>query len=154
MVFFVSANGFPLLAQTAEVPSDGGLVELSLGRDSGAIELLYDVPGGRPDPTIDSRHPAIELYWRGLELGYNEVRQWALLHGAPAANREFPSRIAALPPGRYDACWDDFLSRPGARSSVLGPSPGSQCVSGELAPGGTLTLELPEFRPPASAGGG
>jgi hypothetical protein len=153
LVFFVSANGFPLLTQTTGAPSAGQDVELTLGAAAGTIELAYDVPGGRPSEALDAAHPGIRFFWRGVELAYQEIRQWALLHGEPAANREFPSRIAALPPGKYDACWDDSFFRPEAWRSVVGPSPGSQCASGELAPGGTLVLEVPAFRPPATSGG-
>ena len=153
MLFYVEAPGFPLLVHSTSPPSDGQEVTLALGREAGALELVYDAAGGRPETNFTARHPTLSLYWQGIELKYFIFGEWAVLNGEPEANREFPSRVAALPPGHYDACWAEHAERPVPPSPLFGPLAGEQCVGGELAPGGTLTLEVPAFRPPAGSGG-
>jgi hypothetical protein len=135
----VSAPGFGLKAFPVAL-GEGATQPLSLEEQSGDLQVLF------PSPDNDDRKNATTLwiFQNGLPVPKPVLFQWANAHGRIGVESQKDLKSLSAPemaPGEYRAC----LAVP----AILVPwqasgwtAPLAKCVSGTLAAGGTLRLDL------------
>ncbi len=135
----VSAPGFGLKAFPLVVGA-GTAQPLVLEEQSGELTVLLPTPSEEPKDAT-----TLWIFQNGLFLLKQALFQWTSAHGrepvSEAGKRQKSLNVPEMAPGEYRAC----LAAP----AVLVPwqasgwtAPLAQCVSGTLAAGGTLRLDL------------